>query len=95
MAAKQEINIEELVGKVYFQVARWHNDAHEFEAEQNKVRLQATSFEIIKTVLSEIGINLDDKEVEGSKKTDKDIQVEKNQTKVSEIAARLKKEGLI
>ena len=95
MAKKQEINIEELVGKVYFKIAGWHNDVHEFEPEQNKIRLQATSFEIIKTVLSGVGMNLDDEVKEGSEKTDKDIQVEKNQTKVSEIAARLKKEGLI
>jgi hypothetical protein len=93
--AKEEINIEELVGKVYFTIASWHNEAQDFEAEQNKIRLQALSFKVIKTVLSEIGIDLDEEEVEGSAPTKTDKKMTKVQSRVSDIAARLKSEGLI
>lgn len=93
--AKEEINIEELVGKVYFQIATWHNEAPDYEAEQNKIRLQAASFNIIKTVFSEIGINLEEEEVEGSKKTEEDKKMEGVQSRLSDIAGKLKSEGLI
>jgi len=93
--AKQEINIEELVGKIYFQIATWHGETSEYQEEENKIRLQAASFKIIKTVFSEIGINLHEEEKKNVKGTEQDDKMEGVQSKLSGIAARLKSEGFI
>jgi beta-glucosidase/6-phospho-beta-glucosidase/beta-galactosidase len=53
------------------------------------------SYEIIKTVLTEVGLNMDDEEVEGAEKTEEDEKVEFSEKRLKEIAKALKDKGLI
>jgi len=48
-----EINMGELMGKVYFKIATWNND-HEGTDQQKSDSLKLVSHDIITTVLSEI-----------------------------------------
>lgn len=93
--AKQEIQLEDLIGKVYFKIATWHNEAPDYNGEENKVRLYSVSFEIIKTVLAEIGLNMNDEEIEDAVKTEEDEKVEFSEKRLKEIAKALKEKGLI
>ena len=93
--AKQEIQLEDLIGKVYFKIATWHNDAPDYNGEENKVRLYSVSYEIIKTVLTEIGVSMDEEEIEGAEKTEEDEKVEFSEKRLKEIAKALKDKGLI
>lgn len=93
--AKQEINLEELIGKVYFKIANWHNDAPDYSGDENKVRLYSTSYDIIKTVFLEVGINIGDETVDNAEKTQDDENFEFSEKRLKEIAKALKDKGLI
>ncbi len=93
--AQAELNIEEIIGKVYFKIATWHNDTPDHSADENKTRLYGVSYQIIETVLAEVGMNLGEKvEVEeGVEKTQEQLTLETIDKQLKELREKLSEQG--
>lgn len=93
---KKPINIEELIGKVYFKIATWHNSAHERDGEENKTALYGTSFEIIKTVMESLNLSIKEEVEKGAvpseitkKQAQEDDKYKALEKKLEEIAKKM------
>lgn len=81
------IDTEKMVGKVYYEIATWHNEDHETE-EQRQEELKKTSYNIIQEILKDAFEQLED---EGVKTSTQTIKGEEGQNKKSENKGLLKK----
>lgn len=85
---KNEINIQELIGKVYYEIADWHNNIGD-DPKENKTTLFGRSFKIINLVLSEVGLNLNEQPVENLPPDPEEDRIQKLENQLKMIAEKL------
>lgn len=82
--AKKKIDIQKIIGEIYFKIATWHNDTEDFLPDENKSRLYVVSYQILKKILSEIGMDLIEEETLEGPNGEKKVKTS-NLTKEKEI----------
>ena len=86
--SKHEINIEELIGKVYFEIADWHNNVSD-SVEENKTTLFGRSHKIINLVLNEVGLKLDNAPLKNIPNEPEEDRLEKMEKQLKMLAEKL------
>jgi len=89
--SKHEIHIQELIGKVYFEIADWHNSVGD-DAEENKTKLYGKSHKIINMVLSEVGLSLNNAPLENAPDDPEEDRLEKMEKQLKMLAEKIAKE---
>lgn len=85
---KHEININELIGKVYYEIADWHNNIGD-DPKENKTTLFGRSFKIINLVLSEVGLSLNEEQAKNSPPDPEEDRIQKLEEQLKMIAEKL------
>lgn len=86
--SKHEINIQELIGKVYFEIADWHNNVGD-NVEENKTTLFGRSHKIINLVLKEVGLQLNNAPLEDVADEPEEDRLEKMEKQLKILAEKL------